>query len=164
MAKLPLMQWKEIAQAVEDQVRAGFDISLGAILVRSYSDLAEIRAAADLRRTPPDATRCVPLAEHSIESTHHPKLQITVDGLASFEVQIEVKLTLKIRSAILSIRSARIREVTLGECQGDASLACYGKTLRQYELGKLRFPGHIRFAGEGMPITLHGLHEPARRR
>lgn len=163
IAKLPLMQWKEIAQAVEDQVAAGFDISLGSILARSWSDLAEIRAAADMRRTPPETTRCVPLAEHSIESVHHPKLEITIEGIARFDLAFEVKLTLKIRGAMLNIRNARIRDIALGDCHGDAVLSCQGKSLHRYELGSARFPGKIHFSGEGIPLTLRQLREPARR-
>lgn len=163
MTKLPLLQWKEIAQAVADQVGAGFDISLGSILARSWSDLAEIRAAADMRRTPPDTTRCVPLAEHSIESVHHPKLEITIEGVARFDLVFEVKLRLKIRGALLNIRNARIRDIALGDCRGDAELSCRGKSLHRYELGSGRFPGKIHFPGDGIPLTFHQVREPARR-
>ncbi|MGF6754523.1 hypothetical protein [Paraburkholderia sp. GAS42] len=152
VAGLPALQWKELAQAIEDQVATGFDVSLGAILVRSWCDLAEIRAAADPRRTPPDTTRSVPLVEHAIESVHHPKLEITVEGVCSFDVVFEVKLALKLRGALLCIRNARIREITLGDCHGEATLSAYGHALHRYELGSARFPGHIRFAGEGMSI------------
>ncbi|QCP49826.1 hypothetical protein FAZ95_11955 [Trinickia violacea] len=162
IAKLPTLQWRELAQAVEDQVATGFDTSLGAILVRSWSDLAAIREAADPRRTPPDTTRSVPLVEHSIESVHHPKLEITIEGLRSFDVVFEVKLALKITGAILGIRNARIREIRLGECRGEATLSLGGHTLHRYELGSARFPGHIRFAGEGMPIGQYA-RDPVRR-
>ncbi|MGF6646361.1 MULTISPECIES: hypothetical protein [Paraburkholderia] len=153
VAKLPLMQWKEIAQATEDQVSAGFDTSLGSILVRSWCDLKEVREAADPTHTPPGTTRCVQLVDHSIESVHHPKLEITIEGLASFEILFELKLALDIRGAILSIRDARLREISLVECRGDATLSSYGQTLQHYELGTVRFPAQIRFAGEGVPLT-----------
>ena len=163
IVKLPALQWKEIAQAVEDQVAAGFDVSLGTILVRSWSDLADVRAAADARRTPRDTTRCVPLADHSIDSVHHPKLEITIEGITRFELTFEVKLALKIRGAILSIRNARIREIGLGDCHGEAVLSCSGKTLHRYELGSVKFPGQIRFPGDGMALPFRQVREPARR-
>jgi len=152
VAKLPGLQWKEIAQAMEDQVSTAFDVSLGTILVRSWCDLAELREAADPRRTSPDTTRSVPLVEHSIESVHHPKLEITIEGLCSFDIQFELKLELKITGAIICVRNARIREIQLGECRGEATLSANGNKLHHYELGSARFPGRIRFAGEGMPI------------
>jgi hypothetical protein len=148
---MPSLQWKQLAHAMTDQALAGFDISLADILVRSWCDFTEIRAAADRRKTPAGATRSVPLVEHELESVHHPKLEISIEGMRSFEVEFEVKLVLRIQAAIVSIRDARVREIELGNCHGEAKVSAQGHTLRTYELLSRRFPGRLRIPG-GIPV------------
>lgn len=137
------VQWNQITQALEDQITGVFNLDLVSMLIRAWSDMAEIREATDRARTPPGTTRIVTLMEHEVELTDHPEIVIAVDGMKAFTVDLEIGLKMTFKSATLTIRDGKVRKIALGSGEGEISLKSGPAVLLRHALPGKSFPGSI---------------------
>ncbi|MEA5115602.1 MAG: hypothetical protein VB050_16410 [Geobacteraceae bacterium] len=127
------------------------DIRLTDILVAAWQKYRQIRKYSDSAAYPPGETFLVPLAEHTVRSTHHPRIEILVDDHPVATVDLEIEIALTLEEAILKISDGKIKGVTTGACTGKGIIKCEGFTVLEKETEPFRLPGAIDL-GEGIPI------------
>ena len=131
------------------QLEALLATPLDAIVGGAFSAWRTLREYRDAKMHPPDEVALVPLLTHTIESTHHPYLEILIDGLPR-RIPFEVRLALVIDGATLQVQAGRIREMRFGSCKGEGSLSCSAIVLVEPKTRSIPLPGVIRFP-DGLP-------------
>lgn len=133
--------FKTLAARIPDLLR----LDLGVILVGGWQKMTELRRYTDRKKYPPDETVLVEITRHTVTSTHKPKLDIVIDGVKVDTVPFELKLTIIIDGAVLTIRDGRILAVSPGATKAGAEFKCEGYTIVKRESAPVRVPGKWTF-------------------
>ncbi|MEU2394036.1 hypothetical protein [Streptomyces sp. NPDC007369] len=130
-------------RAVESElarvVNGFLDLDLFSLLAHGWAKHSELRAAAHRTRLSPDVPELVALATHSITSTHHPSVELLVDGAPVSTVEVELTADFHIRALVAAVESARLTELHSGQCDIEAMLAVRGIQVAARQ-GRLALP------------------------
>ena len=148
---------KEIAGRIPDLLR----LDLGVVLVGGWKKIGELRAYTDAKKYPPEETIVVELTRHTIVSTHKPTLDIIVNHVKVDTLPFELKLTVTLDGALLTIRGGKIHAVSPGACKGSFELKCEGFSVLKQEPAPLRMPGKWTFK-EPVEIPVRKMAETPR--
>jgi hypothetical protein len=144
---------REIAGRIPDLLR----LDLGAVLVGGWKKIEELRGYTDAKKHGPEETIVVELTRHTIVSSHKPTLDIIVNHVKIDTLPFELKLTVTLDGALLTIRDAKIHAVSPGACKGSFELKCEGFTILKQEPAPLRMPGKWTFKE---PVEIPGRSAP----
>jgi hypothetical protein len=133
--------FKTIVARIPDMLR----LDLGAILVGGWKKVSEFQRYADPSKYPPDETIFVKLGRHTVTSSHKPSLDIVVDDVKVDTVPFELKLTLTLDTAMLTIRAGEVLAVAPGACQAAGELKCEGDSLVKRDSKLIKLPGKWTF-------------------
>ena len=140
-----------IVEQVVAQLPSLLDIELPEILVNAWKELSEIARYADPDRYPPAETVLVPMIEHSIVSTHKPKLELLINDVALGEITFDVHLELVVQGVMLRIQGGRIKGITIASCKAGGKIS-YGHTpIFKRESAPFTLPATIDL-GDGIAI------------
>lgn len=139
---------KTAAARIPDLLR----LDVGALLVSAWKKTTEIEGYADRTKYGPDETVFVELTRHIVTSSHKPTLDIVVDGVTIDTVPFELKVTLTLDAAVLTIRDGQILAVSPGSGKAGGELKCEGLSILKRELTPVKLPGTWTFK-EPIPIT-----------
>lgn len=114
---------------------------------RQHPDLQEYR---DFTKHPADEIALVPLVDHSIVTTHAPKIEPTVGGRSLGEIKFDVKGEFYIKGAILQVRDAKIQKIRFGGIDGTGTLSLAGVSFLE-KVGNLDISGNLDLQ-EAVPI------------
>ncbi|MBW5483210.1 hypothetical protein [Streptomyces bambusae] len=132
------------------------DLDLLSLLAHGWSKHSALRDAAHRTRRFPGSEEVVALATHSITSTHHPYVDVLVDGAPAATVDVALDVAFRIRALVAVVREARLTGVRSGECEVEATLAVRGITVATRQ-GRLDLPATLRLRS---PIDLLPAREP----
>jgi hypothetical protein len=93
----------------------------------------------------------VPLADHTVESSHKPFVELLMEEAALGRVDFKIDIAVKLTGAMIGIRGGRIVELRAGVTRAAVSLSCAGSAIAKRDR-EIKLPGVIRF-GEGIPIA-----------
>lgn len=94
----------------------------------------------------------VALAEHTVKSEHHPRLEILLNGEPVGTIDFEVTVEIEVKGAVVEVRDGRIWKISAGDLQLEGELACEGVILAQAKSKKIRIDGEKTFP-RGIPIA-----------
>jgi hypothetical protein len=132
---------RAIAGRIPDLLR----LDLGVVLVGGWKKLAELRSYTDAKKYGPEETVVVEITRHVITSVHKPTLDVIVNSVKVDTVPFELKLTVTLDGALLTIRAGKIYSVSPGACKGSFELKCEGFSLLKQDPAPLRLPGSWTF-------------------
>lgn len=138
---------KTAAARIPDLLR----LDVGALLVSGWKKTTELRRYTDRTKYGPDETVFVELTRHTVTSAHKPTLDIVMDGVTIDTVPFELKFTLTLDGAVLTIRDGQILAVSPGSCKAGGELKCEGQSILKRELAPVKLPGTWTFK-EPIPI------------
>ena len=98
------------------------DLDLGQIVVAGLRHHPALERAARATEADPAAVEVVQLAAHQITSSHHPYVDIVVDGVKLAVVHFDLDLTFDIDVLVGTVRQARLVNVQSGHCSVTAAL------------------------------------------
>ena len=87
----------------------------------------------------------VKLGQHTVTSSHKPSLDIVVDGVKVDTVPFDLKLTITLDTALLTIRGGEVLAVAPGARQAAGELECEGFSLVKRESRTVKLPGKWTF-------------------
>ncbi len=140
-AKVP---WESVVEEVGEQIGKLSDIGLDDILLRAWAKYRHLRQYRDAEKYPPDETILVPLAEHSVTSTHKPYVEILVGERRVGRITFEIQLKLDLEGVVLKVRDGKIWEVKSGRCRGEGRITVGAATLIEKETPLIDLPGVIK--------------------
>jgi hypothetical protein len=110
---------KEIACRIPDLLR----LDLGVVLVGGWKKIGELRGYTDAKKYAPEETIVVELTKHTIVSSHKPTLDIIVNDVKVDTLPFELKLTVTLDGALLTIRGGKTVEVVNADAEGRLVMA-----------------------------------------
>ena len=87
----------------------------------------------------------VAAAEHAIDSTHQPSMDIVVNEKSVGTVSIDVELALTFEAVLLNIESWALTGIVPGAATASGTISCLGVTLVEKEVEPLELPSAMRF-------------------
>ena len=140
--------FNEIMKKVGDLL----NISVPDVMVTAWNKHRILRKYLDREKYPPDETILAPLSEHTIESEHHPFIEVLLNNKPVGKVEFNINIALTLRGIILKIQNGKIKEILTGDCEGSGRLEYEGLVLFERVTGPIPLPGSIDL-GEGVPIA-----------
>ena len=117
--------FRTVAARIPDLLR----LDLGVIIVGGWKKMAELRRYTDRAKYPPDEGVLVEVTQHTVTSTHKPSLDIVVNDQKVDTVAFELKLTITIDGAVLTIRDGKILAMSPRRARLGGELKCEGYTI-----------------------------------
>lgn len=146
------VDWPVAFDEIVNRIADLLDVGIVEIAVGAWNKYRALRKYADRKRYPPNETFLVPLVTHTIKSTHHPYIELLMDGKPIGRIDFSIDLELTLEGAILKIRDGRIVEIRVGSAKGEGRLKCEEFVLFERGTGPLELPGSI-VLPEGIPIA-----------
>ncbi len=149
-ARVPL-GWGGLKSTLLAEAGALLDVSLLDVFRWGWNKNRELERYRDRAKYPPHETFSVPLAEHTLKSSHKPHIEVRVDGAKKGQIDFAIDVEIAVKGMVLEIRDARIRKIRTGQCTAKGTFSCEGLKLAERESGPLKLPGTLDL-GEGIEI------------
>ena len=127
------------------------NIRLVDIMAGAWCKYSSLRRYADPHEFPPDESVIVPLADHDIDSKHSPAVEVVINETPVLKLTFSVDLVLHLKSAVVRIQDAHIREIRPGEVSAEGKIAFGPAVIAERKSATLTVPGSIDL-GEGIAI------------
>jgi len=151
VGKLPGIEWGPVASEIEAKIAEVLDVDILGILLGGWKKYRQLQQYRDPAKYPPEETILLTLTEHSISSSHHPKIEILAEQVLVASLEFTITLALTLEGIVLKVRGGKIREICAGRCRGKGTLACAGVPLLERETERFELPGRIDL-GDGIEI------------
>jgi hypothetical protein len=152
-----------VLQAVHHEIATVADgllnLDLGDLLLSGWRKYTALTQAAQRTLANPGTEEIVVLATHRVVSTHHPTLDLTVDGIKIHTFAFELKAVFDLNGVAAVLRQGELVALRGGECVLTATLTLEGTPLelsqkRRIDLA-LVIPLH-----RPIPLTRQHHHPP----
>jgi hypothetical protein len=137
------IDWSSIAADIGEKLKEMFDVSLADIFASAWKDYQALTDCADSSKHSSDETISLPMADHRIETTLRPCLEVTVGARPPIRLTFEIACELELKGLVLKIRDATILALRIGSCRAKGSVGCHGIVLIRRETKELDLPGQI---------------------
>lgn len=127
-----------IEAAMDEVMRTPID----GVLMASWKQCRELQDALTAKNREPAV---VPLAEHTIASTHTPTLELFYGRKRLADVGLEIELALTLKGVALEVARGRVTGLRSGECAGVGTLSLGGQPLLEKETPAIDLPGRVGF-------------------
>jgi Protein of unknown function (DUF2510) len=87
-----------------------------------------LQQAARRTRTAPTTEEIVALATHRIESSHHPTIDVYIDGKSVANIEVAINVAFNMDGVLAVVRQARLVAIKSGNCTVSGNLAVQGVT------------------------------------
>jgi hypothetical protein len=141
---------KELVNMAVDLTR----VPLATVLVGAWKSHKRFAKYKDPAQFPPGKIGREPLVSHHITSTHHPSIDITVDGKSEGKIEFELELDLEVDTGTLVIENGRFMRIEGGRVKVTGKLKC--DTVVVVEKSSRDFAwtdGWVLGGGAGIPIS-----------
>jgi hypothetical protein len=140
---------REVANAM-DGLLSGNLVDLAAAGWTKYDALIQ---AAKRTHDAPNTEEVVAMATHKIESSHHPSVELHVDGNSIGTIEMALEITFTMAAVLAVVKQGRLTAIRSGSCTVAGSLTVAGieaaKKQRKFDL-----PGAVRLRhGIALPQT-----------
>lgn len=148
--ELPKVAWKVVGREIKAKIVEVLGVRVNKVLGLGWQRVQTLQEYRDPERHPDGETALVPLVEHTIESHHHPHVDVVVRDYELGSVNLDVSLKLHLEGVLLKIESGRIRETCGGSCNADGDLKAtvttklgsrdlfaFHREMPSFELGRL---------------------------
>jgi hypothetical protein len=135
--------WSLVQSEMAEVLSATLNDSMLSMWARAWAKYQRLMDDVERSRKSPDAVILSPLAEHSVDSTLHPYLEIFWGPKKIQKISFDVTLTTRFKGLILGLRKAQIMSLQLGECDWTGTIRIKDVTLFRRELRTLTLPGRI---------------------
>jgi hypothetical protein len=140
---IPGLGWELVKRKFEDAFEKMLGVKMVDILRDTLILVPELQVYHNRNTYHPAKAFHKTLAELTIRSEHHPKLEILLEQKRIAKLTFDVDLELKLEGFVLKIEDGRIREIATGTCQGVITIACRGHELASEPTPKYQLPGKI---------------------
>lgn len=125
---------------VADKLKDALEVSLHQILLSAWAQHRDLIDNLEKSRQMKGETVLVPLADHTIRSTHHPAVEVMVNDRRVAAFKFNANLMMRIQRAVLKIESGAVVGIESGSWQGVGQLKCGPVTLVEHETKEFPLP------------------------
>ena len=128
-------------QAVNHEIATVADgllnLDLGNILISGWCKYTDLTKAAERTLAAPGSEEVVVLATHRVVSTHHPSIELLIDGIKVHTFVFEVKVVFDLNGVAAVLRQGKLVALRGGECAVTATLTLEGTPLELSRKGRI---------------------------
>lgn len=128
-------------QAVHREVATVADglleLDLGDVLLSGWRKYTDLTKAAERTLASPGSEEVVVLATHRVVSTHHPSVDLIVDGAKVHTFVFELKVEFDLKGVVAVVRRGDLVALQCGECVVTATLTLEGTSLKRSRKGRI---------------------------
>ena len=129
----------EIAGVMTDALRTKV---IGA-WVSAWQTCKEVTEKAEKSHNSPNTPFSCTLVEHSIDSTLHPYVEVTIGQKLVQRIDFDVTLSTQIDVLILKLKGGSIVSIQPGRCECSGTIEAQGVQLAERKLAQLDLPGNL---------------------
>jgi hypothetical protein len=100
------------------------DLDITDVLALAWTKHTDLVAAGRRTRQQPGSEELVPLATHTVSSTHRPCVDVFIDEVKVTDVELELTLSLVVTGVLAVVRDGRLVALHGGAIDASASLRC----------------------------------------
>jgi hypothetical protein len=130
---------RKVAEATDDQL----SLNLVDLVVGGWKTYGALREAAERTHDAPGAEEFVAMVTHKIDSSHHPSVELYVDGESICTIEMTLRITFTMAGVLAVVKEAQLTAIKSGNCTVAASLTIAGVEVAKKQR-KLDLPGVIR--------------------
>lgn len=150
-----LIRWNVVKDVLAEKTVEMLDIPMAKVLFPAWKKYREIMEYADPQKHPPQETSLVWLAEHTVETKHHPHLQVSYRGVKFPGLEFTLTAALTLKGIVLRIQDGKIKEIKEGTISGKGSLLLETELVIEKAFGSYDLPGSLDL-GDGIPLRDSG--------
>jgi hypothetical protein len=152
-------RWDEVQQRIKEEVKGVkfpatlrdlapkicelFNVPLPDVLVTSWKKVDDLKARLEKSRSAPDKIEYLELAQHKIDSTHKPRLEMRLKNVPVKKIEFVVKLNFMLKGFVLKIQNGAIQEVQTGACEVQGTISYAGQVIVEKKLTPIKLPGSL---------------------
>ncbi|GAA2027562.1 hypothetical protein GCM10009819_08770 [Agromyces tropicus] len=102
------------------------DLDVTDVLAHAWDRAKAIDEARATSRVEPGTETIVPLATHTATAKYEPRVDVVIDEVPITSVDLEAKLELTLRGALLAFRGGELASVRSGDLEVTGTLSCEG--------------------------------------
>ena len=125
---------------VAEKLKDALDVDIDQILLSAWSQHKGLIDDLDKSRQARDETILVPLADHTIRSTHHPAVEVLIHDRRVAAFKFNANLVMRIQGVVLRLQAGKVVGIESGTWQGVGQLKCGPVTLVEHETKEFRLP------------------------
>lgn len=129
-----------MTNTVADKLKDALDVSINKILLSAWAQHRDLVNDLERSRGLKDETILVPLADHTIRSTHHPSVEVMVNDRRVAAFKFNANLMMRIQRAVLKVEAGEVVGVESGAWNGIGQLKCGPVTLVEHETKEFALP------------------------
>jgi hypothetical protein len=137
--------WGHVQSEMAGLLSAMLNATVLSVWCRAWEKYRGLMDDVEHSRKSPDAFVLSQLAEHSIDSTLHPYIEVFLGSKQLQKISFDVILTTRLRGLVLGLKKGLIMSIGLAECEWTGSIQIKGVTLVRRDLQKLTVPGRVEF-------------------
>jgi hypothetical protein len=146
------IEWKILRKEILKKLIDLLDIEVVKIIVKSWIDNDFFQQINQIKDAQPNETIIIPLAQHTITSTHNPYIEIIYNGKVVHTINFEVNVDFHFKAVNLSFQNKKLKEISSGECSINGEFLCEKIKFLEAEIKKVNLPGMLNL-GDGISIT-----------
>ena len=134
------IRWAASMPDLVEKIAQLLDIPLPDIMVQAWRKDEEIGQALEESRDSPGEDKYVDLAEHSMATEFHPKIEIRVGKGFRKTLEFLVEISVSLKAAELHLRGGEIQAVRPGSCEAAGSVRYQELLIAEKKLGRIELP------------------------
>jgi hypothetical protein len=153
-------------EAVNHQIATVADgllnLDLGDVLLSGWHKYTDLTKAAEHTLASPGSEEVMVLAAHRVDSTHHPSVELLIDGVKVYTFAFELKVVFDLNGVVAVVRQGNLVALRCGECMVAVTLTLDGTPLELSRKGRIDLAPVVRLH-RPIPLARQGHHAPATR-
>ncbi|MEZ5935102.1 MAG: hypothetical protein R3F54_24865 [Alphaproteobacteria bacterium] len=134
---------RAMTNTVAEKLKDALNIGIDQILLSAWTQHRDLVNDLERSRQLKGETLLVPLADHTIRSTHHPAVEVMVNDRRVAAFKFNANLMLRIQRAVLKVEAGEVVGVESGVWHGVGQLKCGPVTLVEHETQEFALPGRF---------------------
>ncbi len=135
--------WSSVQSEVAGRISAALNTGLLDAWACAWKKYQTVKADVEESRKSPDRLVLSPLAQHSVDSTLHPYVEVFLGSVRLEKILFDVTLTTAIKGLILGLKDGCMVSLQVAECEWTGSISLQGVSLIERKLTKIDIPGRI---------------------
>jgi hypothetical protein len=133
------------------------NLDLGDVLLGGWQKYSQLTHAAQRTLASPGSEELVVLATHRVVSTHHPSVELLIDGVKVHTLVFELTVVFDLNGVIAVLRQGNLVALRAGQCEVTVTLTLEKTPLELSRHGHLNLPLLIKLH-RPIPLTRPGHH------
>jgi len=137
------VKWTAAMPDLASKIGELFDVPIPGLLTASWKKADVLQQRLKESEKSPEEVIYVELADHTIQSEHHPYIEVRLQNAPVKKIQFTLKLSFRLKGFVLKLQAGQIREIQTGACELAGSIQFQGVTVIEKKPSPIKLPGSI---------------------